>query len=111
MLFLVRGEFLDPESSVSPDQALAVVERMVVPSFQMLAQQNNVTGGIFAGERAGAFLIEADSPEALDSMMNHLPFFGVVKWDVKTLVPFGTIAQQVPQYIADARAMMQQGSQ
>jgi hypothetical protein len=111
MLFLVRGDFLDPGSSVPPDQAIAMVEQLVVPSFQIMAQQDNIKGGIFAGERAGAFIVEAASPEELDGMMNRLPFFGVVKWDIKVLVPIATMAQQLPQYIADARTMMQQGNQ
>jgi hypothetical protein len=44
-------------------------------------------------------------------MMNHLPFFGLVKWQVKPLMPFQTIAQQLPQYLQDARQQMQQGGQ
>ncbi len=111
MLFSVRGEYIDPGALLPPQQAIDVVEQAVVPSFQMLAQQNGVTGGLYAGERAGAFLIEADSPEALDSMMNHLPFFGLVKWEVKALVPIATIAQKLPQYVNDARAQLQQGGQ
>ncbi|HZU11975.1 MAG TPA: hypothetical protein VFB58_03975 [Chloroflexota bacterium] len=108
MLFYVRGEYIDPGALIPPDKALEVIEQAVVPSFQMLAQNGQVKGGIIAGERAGAFVIEADSPEALDSLMNHLPFFGLVRWEVRALVPFATIAQQLPGYINDGRQQMQQ---
>lgn len=107
MLFLVCGEYIDAGPMMPPDKVLEVVQQAVVPSFQMLAANDKVKGGIFAGERAGAFMIEADSPEDLDSLMNHLPFFGLVRWDIKSLVPVGTIAQQRPRYIQDARQQMQ----
>jgi hypothetical protein len=110
MLFLVQGEYIDAGPMMPPDKALEVIEQAVVPSFQMMAGNDKVTGGIFAGERAGAFMIEADSPEALDSLLNHLPFFGLVKWNVRVLVPSATIAEQLPKYIQDARQQIQQGS-
>jgi len=54
-------------------------------------------------------VLEAASFEEVDSMLNHLPFFDLVKWKVKVLVPFATQAQNLPRYIADARQMMQSG--
>ena len=42
-------------------------------------------------------------------MMNHLPFFGLVKWHVKPLVSFTTMAQDLPGYVQDFRSQMQQG--
>jgi muconolactone delta-isomerase len=99
---------------VPPEQTLQTIEQAVVPSFQLLGQlqaQGKVKGGVFPGERAGAFVVEADSFEDLDSLMNHLPFFGLIKWQVKALMPFGTIAQQIPQYLQDIRQQMQSGPQ
>lgn len=114
MLFLVTGDNIDPGYLLPPDQFFQAIERAVVPSFQILSQmdqQGKLKGGLVVGERAGAFVVEVDSPEELDSMMNHLPFFGLVKWNVKALMPFETIAQQLPQYIQDARQQIQQGDQ
>jgi muconolactone delta-isomerase len=113
MRFLVTGEFIDPGPAVPPDQALGAVEMLVVPSFQMLAgleQQGKVKGGTFPGERSGALIIDVESFEELDSLLNHLPFFGVVKWDVKPLMPYASIAQQLPGDLRDARQMMQGGA-
>jgi hypothetical protein len=114
MLFLVTGENIDAGYLLPPEQTLQAIGQAVVPSFQILAQweqEGKVKGGVFPGERAGAFVLEANSYEELDSMMNHLPFFGLVKWQVKPLMPFQTIAQQLPQYLQDARQQMQQGGQ
>ena len=112
MRFLVTGEYIDAGPAVAPEQAIGAVEMLVVPSFQMLAgleQQGKVKGGVFPGERSGALIVDVDSFEELDSLMNHLPFFGVVKWDVKPLMPYASIAQQLPEYLRDARQMMQSG--
>lgn len=112
MLFLVLGENMDPGYLMPPEQSMQAIEQAVVPSFQILgqyAQQGKLKGGTYPGERGGAFVIEADSFEDLDSIMNHLPFFGLIKWNVKPLVPFQTSAQQLPQYIQDMRQAMQGG--
>lgn len=114
MLFLVCGENIDPGYLLPPDQQMQIIEQAIVPSFQQLAQweqQGKVKGGVHPGERGGGFVVDVESYEELDSMMNHLPFFGLVKWEVKPLMPFATIAQQLPGYISDFRQQMQQASQ
>jgi hypothetical protein len=112
VLFLVMGENIDPGYLVPPEQQFQIIEQAVVPSFHMMGQwvsEGKAHGGLYPGERGGAFVLEAASFEEVDSMLNHLPFFGLVKWQVKALVPFATEAQQLPTYIRDARSMMQGG--
>lgn len=112
MLFLVLGENIDSGYLVPPDAIMSVVEQAVLPSFQMLGADPRVKGGVYPGERGGGFVIEADSLEDLDRFMNSLPFFGLVKWTVKPIIPFDVFAKQLPEYIANQRAMMQgQGTQ
>lgn len=106
MRFLVQGTNIDAGYLLPPAQALQTIAQAVVPSFQQLAaleDQGTVHGGIVPGERTGAFIIDVDSYEALDALMNHLPFFGLVQWQVKPLLPFATIAQQLPRYLEDLR--------
>jgi hypothetical protein len=110
MLFLVTGENIDAGYLLPPEQTLSAFEQTVVPSFQMLAQweqEGRLKGGVFPGERAGGFVIEANSLEELDGMMNHLPFFGLVKWNARPLMSMQSIAERLPQYIQDARNTMQ----
>jgi hypothetical protein len=114
MLFLVTGDNIDAGYLLPPNQTLQAIEQAVLPSFQQLAaleEEGTVRGGIFPGERAGAFVIEADSFEDLDRLMNGLPFFGLVRWQVKPLMPFRSVAQQLPQYIQAVRQQMQQSGQ
>ncbi len=111
MIFLVTGENIDARYLLPPDQTLSALEQAVVPSFQMLAQweqEGRLKGGVFPGEQAGGFVTEANSLEEIDGLMNRLPFFGLVKWNVRPLMSMQSIAERLPQYIQDARNMMQQ---
>ena len=112
MMFLVRGENIDSGYLIPPDQLFPVLEQRVVAGFQMLAArvaQGKAMGGVFPGERGGALILEAESFEELDAFMNSLPFFGFIKWDIKPLMPFSTIAEKIPQYLSHAREMMAGG--
>src|ERR1041384_2035936 len=85
MLFLVTGDNIDPGYLLPPEQNFQILEQAVIPSFQTMAQwvkEGKAKGGVFPGERGGAAIIEAASFEELDAMMNQLPFFGLVKWQV-----------------------------
>jgi hypothetical protein len=112
MLFLITAENIDPGYLLPPEQGFQIIEQAVIPSFQILegwVAEGRAKGGTFPGERGGAVVVEASSFEELDSMMNQLPFFGLVKWQIKALMPFHASVQQLPQYIAGARQMMQAG--
>jgi hypothetical protein len=105
MLFLVTAENIDPGYLVPPEQTFQIIEQAVIPSFHILAgwvAEGKAKGGTFPGERGGALVVDASSVEELDRMMNQLPFFGLVKWQIKALMPFEAIIQQLPQYIAGA---------
>ena len=57
---------------------------MVLPSHDALAnlkaEGKLIAGGYSVGERAGAFIFEVDSNEELDSLLQSLPFWGLVKF-------------------------------
>jgi hypothetical protein len=112
MLFLVLGENIDAGYLIPPDQVVPIIENAVVTSFQIAAQweqEGRLKGGTFPGERAGGFVIEAASFEELDSLMNQLPFFGLVKWQVRPLMSFATTVQQIQQNVARFKEMTSQG--
>jgi hypothetical protein len=47
----------------------------------------------------------------LNCQLNHLPFFGLVKWNIKLLMPFATIAEKISQYFSHNRQHMTQSGQ
>ena len=104
MLFSVTGVNIDSGYTVPADQVAGIIRQAVVPSFEKLASlaaTGKLKGGLFPGERGGAFVVETDSFEELDEMMNQLPFFGLVRWEVKPLMPFDVMAKKLPGYLAN----------
>ncbi len=83
MQYLVTGEFIDPGPLLPPDQLAGLLRQAVLPSHDVLtnlkAQGKLLAGGYAVGERAAAFIFEVDSNEELDSLLQGLPFWGLVK--------------------------------
>jgi len=88
MLYLVTGEYI--ENSVSAEAFPQVWETVIRPSLELLAkmvEEKKITGGVLAGQKAAAFVFEAQSNEELDKTIGALPFWGLVKWHVTPLTP------------------------
>jgi muconolactone delta-isomerase len=86
MQYLVTGEFIDPGPLLPPDQLAGMIRQAIVPSHDVLTNLNSegklIAGGYAVGERAGAFIFEVDSNEELDSLLQNLPYWGLVKMKV-----------------------------
>jgi len=88
-LFLVIGEYVETGALLPPQQVVQVLEHRIFPSFEGLVkleeQKKILAGGMVTGARAGAFIMEAASNSEISRMLMELPFWGIVKWDVKPL--------------------------
>lgn len=109
MLYLVTGEFVDPGPLLPPDQVVVLLESLVLPSFEILARWEDEGkikgGGIFVGERAGAWVLEADSADAAGELLASLPFWGVVRWHVRPLQSFRSSITRDGAVLARLKAM------
>jgi muconolactone delta-isomerase len=88
MLFLVTAEYTEPGPLLSPEQVVSMVENLLIPRLEMLAQweqEGKCTGGVFAGERAESSLLEANSAEEVGQLLSSLPFWALLKWQVRPL--------------------------
>src|SRR5919202_1756633 len=89
MQYLVTGEFIDPGPLLPPDQLVELIRHLVVPSHDALtnlkAEGKLLGGGYSVGERAGAFIFDVDSNAELDSLLQSLPYWGLVKFKVTPL--------------------------
>jgi muconolactone delta-isomerase len=89
MQYLVTGEFIDPGPLLPPDQLAGMLRQVIVPSHDVLtnlkAEGKLLAGGYAVGERAAAFIFEVDSNEELDSLLQGLPYWGMVKMKVTPL--------------------------
>ena len=97
MKFLVIGKFIDVGPVIPPETVSQVIEQAVIPSLKMLAEmeeQGRITGGVFAGERGGCLVVEADSAEEASRILASLPFWGLVSWDVKALQSYSSAVER-----------------
>src|SRR5215204_3137254 len=89
MLFLVTIEGSELGVGMPPERLAKVVEHMVTPSLEQLVQweqEGRVHGGGYTAARGAAFIMEADSSEEVDQLLTSLPYWGLVKVDVKPLI-------------------------
>ena len=90
MRYLVTGS--GGPGYASPEEALAVLEKGILPTFDALlklaAEKKIVAGGLPVGDRAFVFVAEAASNEELDTMLRGIPAWGVLTWKVTPLQSF-----------------------
>jgi muconolactone delta-isomerase len=89
----------------SPDEAMMVLEEVVLPSFDMFIQlekKKKITaGGLPVGDRAFVFIVEADSHDELDNMLRNIPMWGTLDWEVTPLQTFSARAQKERQAVKE----------
>ena len=97
MRFLVTIDGSDVGVGMPPERLAQVLDQMIIPGVETLAQweqEGRIHGGGYAGARGGAFMMEADSPEEVDRLVASLPYFPLVKVDVKPLVPTSALLER-----------------
>ncbi|MDQ3966297.1 MAG: hypothetical protein M3246_07595 [Actinomycetota bacterium] len=89
MRFLVTIDGSDVGVGMPPERLAQVMEQMVIPGIEKLAQweqEGRIHGGGYTAARGGVFIIDADSSEEVDQLVTSLPHWGLVKIDVKPLI-------------------------
>ncbi|HZB82174.1 MAG TPA: hypothetical protein VE288_04910 [Rubrobacteraceae bacterium] len=83
MQYLVTQEYVDPGPLLPPEQLVGIMRMAVLPGHEAMENLRSegkiLAGGFIVGERAIAFILEADSPEEVDSLLYGIPFWGVTK--------------------------------
>ncbi len=112
MQYLVTMDFVDPGPLLSPQQFLGMARQMVLPGHETLSSLRSegkiVAGGFPVGEKAIAFIIEADSPKELDALLQGIPFWGIVKTKVTPLQDFEDRRDQDRQFAEQLEQSLQQ---
>ena len=87
----------------SPEEALHVLESVILPSFETLMklerQKKIVAGGLPVGDRAFVFIMEAKSNEEVDQTLREIPMWGALDWEVVALQSFKGRADQERQIV------------
>jgi hypothetical protein len=95
MQYLVEAENID--GLVQMKEVPDYVTSLVLPSYEMLIkleEEGKIKGGLIAGQRAGVFVIDADSNEDLGKKLRSFPFWGMVKWKTTALQSFKSALEQ-----------------
>ena len=83
MQYLVTQELVDPGPLLPLDRLLEMYRAAVLPGHEALINLKSegkiLAGGCPVGERAIAFIVEADSPKELDSLSLEIPFWRITK--------------------------------
>jgi|SRR5215207_2862706 len=89
MQYLVTGEYVEPGPLLSPDQLVGMMRQAILPAHDaltnLISEGKIIAGGYAVGERAGAFILEAESNEDVDSLLHSLPNWGLVRFKVTAL--------------------------
>ena len=89
--YLVLGE--GAPGLGTPEEGIALLENLVLPPLDQLGANDAVlAGGLPVGERALAFIIEAESNAAADEIIRQLPMWSLITWEVTPLQSFGARA-------------------
>jgi muconolactone delta-isomerase len=90
MLYLVTGEWIE-DPTISVEAFPGLWEQIVRPSLESLdkmVQEKKITGGVLAGQRMGALILDASSHEEVGRILASLPFWSRLKWNVTPLQSF-----------------------
>jgi hypothetical protein len=91
----------------SPEEALKILEKIVLPSFEMLIQLEGekriLGGGLPVGERSFVFIMEASSNEELDAVLRKIPTWGSLDWEVTPLTSFANRAATERQAVKELK--------
>jgi muconolactone delta-isomerase len=97
MRFLVTLDGSDIGVGMPPERLGQVVEQMVVPSIEQLSQweqEGRIYGGGYTAARGGVFIMEADSSEEVEQLLTSLPYWGLVKVEVKPLISTSSMLER-----------------
>lgn len=110
MHYLVKGEFIEEMlAGKNPEESAVFSQRVIKPSLEALsklAEEKKVLGGVTAGAREAAFIIDVDSNAEVGSLLRSLPFWGAMRWTVSPLQSFQSAADQDHEAIQAMRAMV-----
>jgi hypothetical protein len=91
----------------SAEQALPVLQKMVLPGLEALAELETkktiLAGGLPVGARALAFIIEATSHDELDALLEKIPLWPLLAWQVTPLQSFKKRADHERTAVAQAK--------
>ncbi|TDJ70753.1 MAG: hypothetical protein E2O38_10160 [Proteobacteria bacterium] len=108
MLYLVEFKATEAKPPTTREQAIELLEKLIVPSLENLAKDGKIhAGGLLAGARAGVFIVGAKSHDEVTELVYALPAWGVWHWKVTPLDSFAHRADLEKKVVQGLRAQKQ----
>ena len=105
MLYLVEFETSEAGAPTTREQAVALLEQLIIPSLENLAKDGKIrAGGLFVGARAGVLIVSATSHDEVTGIVRALPAWGVWGWKVTPLESFAHRANLEKKMVQKLRA-------
>ena len=105
MLYLVKFEATEAGTPTTREQAIELLDRLIVPSLEKLAKEGRIrAGGLLVGARAGVFVVSAKSHDEVTEFVRALPAWGFWDWKVTPLESFTNRADLEKKVVRDLRA-------
>ena len=86
MLFFVKAE-LRERPNLPREQWLGMTASTWEVIKQLEGSGKVLAGGAFVGRRAGCVIADVDSNEDLAELLNRLPVFAYLEWEVVPMIP------------------------
>ena len=108
MLYLVEFKATEAKPPTTREQAIELLEKLIVPSLENLAKDGKIhAGGALVGARAGVFIVGAKSHDEVVELVYALPAWGVWAWKVTPLDSFAHRADLEKKVVQGLRAQKQ----
>jgi len=108
MFYLVKFEATEAGAPTTREQAIELLDKLIVPSLEKLAKEGRIrAGGLLVGARAGVFVVSAKSHDEVTEFVRALPAWGFWNWKVTPLESFAHRADLEKKVIQELRAQKQ----
>lgn len=112
MQFLVVGRYTEPGPLLPPEQIVPLVRGRVLPTMETCANWEEKegrikAGGVLAGQRVAAFIMEADTGEEIGELLSSLPLWHDLKLEVTPLQSFRSCIERESRVADQAEASTQ----
>ena len=111
MRYLVTVESIDVGPLLPPQQVAGIIRTAVWPTSEALSSlesEGKIRGGVVAGAREVAFILDAESNEEANQILQGLPAWGLAKFKLTPLLSFETRREHDRRVLERLEASQQQ---
>jgi muconolactone delta-isomerase len=109
--YLVTVESVEVGPLLPPQQVAGIIRTAVLPTSEALSSlesEGKIRGGVVAGAREAAFILDAESNEEANQILEGLPAWGLAKFKLTPLLSFETRREHDRQLLEGLEASLQQ---